>query len=63
MKNSAKVLLSIVFIAVSLGTALTFCTSKSDKPVDSQDTVKIDTVQNQVDTTTQENSIDSATVK
>jgi len=62
MKNSAKVLLSIVFIAVSFGLALTFCTSKSDKPADSQDTVKVDTAQNPVDTTAQA-APDSAAVK
>jgi hypothetical protein len=60
MKNSVKVALIIVFLAVGSGFALTFCTSKSEKPADTQDTVKVDTAQNPVDSTAQEVPADSA---
>jgi hypothetical protein len=59
MKNSLKIALVIGFLAGS-GVALTFCSSKTEKPVeDAQDTVQVDTVQNPVDSTAQEASQDT----
>ena len=58
MKNSVKVSLIVVFLAVMTGGALTFCSSKSDKPVDGQDTtqVEIDSAEVPVDSAAQEAS-------
>lgn len=53
MKNSVKLSLVALSLAVISGVALTFCSPKSEKPVDGQDTVKIDTATNPVDSTAQ----------
>ena len=53
MKKSVKVSLLAVSLAVISGVALTFCTSKTEKPADTQDTVKVDTATNPVDSAAQ----------
>ena len=53
MKNSVKLSLVALSLTVISGVALTFCSPKSDKPADGQDTVKVDTATNPVDTTAQ----------
>ncbi|HEU5292037.1 MAG TPA: hypothetical protein VFU05_15410 [Cyclobacteriaceae bacterium] len=60
MKNSVKFSLLALSVAVITGVALTFCSPKSDKPADTQDTVKVDTATNPVDSTAQEAPQDSA---
>jgi hypothetical protein len=62
MKKSVKVALIVLFLAVGSGLTLTYC-SRSEKPVaDQQDTTRIDTVQNPVDTTAQDAAQDTAAV-
>jgi hypothetical protein len=53
MKKSVKVSLLGVSLAVIAGVAFTFCTSKSDKPVETQDTVQVDTASNPADSAAQ----------
>ena len=60
MKKSVKVSLIAVSLAVISGVALTFCTSKTEKPADTQDTVKVDTATNPADSTAAETPQDSA---
>ncbi|HEY3430692.1 MAG TPA: hypothetical protein VGK39_08455 [Cyclobacteriaceae bacterium] len=60
MKKSVKVSLLAVSLAVISGVALTFCTSKSEKTAETQDTVKVDTATNAVDTTAQQAPQDSS---
>ena len=55
MKNSLKIALVIGFLAAS-GVALTFCSSKTEKPVEE---AQADTVQNPVDSTAQETPQDT----
>lgn len=63
MKNSVKLSLLALSLAVISGVALTFCSPKSEKPADTQDTVKVDTATNPVDSTATEAPQDSAAVK
>ena len=60
MKNSVKLSLVALSLAVISGVALTFCSPKSEKSADSQDSLAVDTAQNQVDSTAQEVPQDSA---
>lgn len=55
MKKSVKVSLLAVSLAVISGVALTFCTSKTEKPAETQDSaaVEIDSAQAPVDSAAQ----------
>ena len=59
MKNSVKLSLLALSLTVISGVALTFCSPKSEKQADTQDTATIDTASNPVDSTATEAPQDS----
>lgn len=60
MKNSIKTTLTAGLAVVAFGAALTFCTSKSEKPVEEgQDTVKAKEEVVQNDTTANDSAKDT----
>ena len=64
MKNSVKATLVVLFLAVTTGLSLTLCSHPEKPGTDGQDTVKIDTVQNPVDSAAQDTAAqDSSSVK